>query len=289
MSASSTSMEERIAVASIGGATRVLREGAGPPVLLLHGSPDTATEWRGVMRELGGHACCYAPDLPGLGRCDEPPSAFDYSRPAIHRFLDETVEGLGIQGKVVVVVHDIGGVFGVPWAAANLARVAGVVITNTVVFERFPWFGAAKAWASEGTIGRARAEAGMWALGLANGALFRRVFGRISPELPAEDLGRMTREFALDTKSKRCTLRLSRRMVPWEFFDGVDAMVRELIAKVPVRVLWGTRDPYIPARYADSFPGAATTVLQGAGHWVPITRPVEVASAVKAVLAGARG
>jgi haloalkane dehalogenase len=84
----------------------------------------------------------------------------------------------------VIVVHDIGGVVGIPWAARHRERLRGVVITNTVIFERFPWFPVARTWASRGRLGRARAALGMWLLGRAGGRLFRRIFGRISPELP---------------------------------------------------------------------------------------------------------
>jgi pimeloyl-ACP methyl ester carboxylesterase len=276
--------EERIPLPSIGGSTRVLREGAGPPVLLLHGSPDSASEWRRVTRELASTCACYAPDLPGLGACDEPAPSFDFSRAAHGRFLDELLAELGVNERIVLVVHDIGGVIGVPWAAARIERIAGVVITNTVVFERFPWFGIGKMWARETGLGRLRAESSMWALGAAKGALFRRIFGRSAPELPAEDLERMTREFALDAKSKRSTLRLFRRMVPHEYFDGIDAMVRDLIARVPVQVVWGVGDPFIAPSYASVFRRAPTQMMESGGHWVPISCAPQVVAAVRAVL-----
>jgi haloalkane dehalogenase len=273
----------RLSLPRLGFSTRVVTAGDGAPVLLLHGSPDCATEWRGVMAALGGSFRCMAPDLPGLGACEEPPASFDHSRAAYASYMDEVVERLEPKEPVVLVVHDIGGVVGVPWALANIERVRGVVITNTVVFEDFPWFPLARAWARTGALGRARAEAGMRLIGLSGGALFRVIFGRASPELSAEELARMTRDFALDAKSKRTTLRLFRKMVPREFFDGVDAAVRELCARVPVHVAWGTPDPYIPARYAEAFPRATHEILPGAGHWVPITRPDRVAAAIRAV------
>src|SRR5206468_4251559 len=123
---------------------------------------------------------------------------------------------------VVLVVHDIGGVFGVPWALERLDRLRGVVITNTVVFEGFPWFPVARAWGRVDWPGQWLARLRMAAIGPAGGALFRRVFGKLSPELSAEDLGRMTRELALNPVAKRSTLRLFRRMVRPEYFEGYD-------------------------------------------------------------------
>ena len=48
--------EQRLELRSIPLTTRVLRSGEGPPVLLLHGSPDSASEWRPVMEALGSSA-----------------------------------------------------------------------------------------------------------------------------------------------------------------------------------------------------------------------------------------
>ncbi|MEZ5958082.1 MAG: hypothetical protein R3C27_12835 [Hyphomonadaceae bacterium] len=134
-------------------------------------------------------------------------------------------------------------------------------------------------------MGRLRANMGMAAIGLFGGGLFARAFGRASPELPAADLDRMRREFALDGKSKRSTLRLFREMLAPAFFDGVDEMRARLIAQRPVRVVWGRNDPYIPSRWAAAFEGATSLdVLGNHGHWTPITAAAEVAAAIRAIV-----
>jgi pimeloyl-ACP methyl ester carboxylesterase len=73
-------------------------------------------------------------------------------------------------------------------------------------------------------------------------------------------------------------------MIPHAYFDGVDAMVRELIQRVPVRVVWGLGDPYIPERFARTFPGVEPEILPRAGHWIPLSAPGRVAAAVQSVL-----
>ena len=102
----------------LGFSTRLLQSGTGAPVLLLHGNPDSAGEWGAVMESVGNRRRCLAPDLAGFGECEEPPESFDFSLPAHARFLDAVVQG--VEEKLTVVVHDIGGIVGLPWAAANL-------------------------------------------------------------------------------------------------------------------------------------------------------------------------
>ena len=47
-------------------------EGSGPPILFLHGNPDSADMWGGIVRRLKGQFRCLAPDLPGFGRSPAP-------------------------------------------------------------------------------------------------------------------------------------------------------------------------------------------------------------------------
>jgi haloalkane dehalogenase len=60
-------------------------------------------------------------------------------------------------------------------------------------------------------------------------------------------------------------------------------MVARIVATVPTRILWGQGDPYIPQRYAHAFGGAHVTMLEHAGHWVPISSANEVAAAIRAL------
>src|SRR5271170_4039850 len=96
---------------------RVLDQGTGPVVLLLHGNPDNADEWLPLTGFLRDNFRCIAPDLPGYGRRNathELPDGFDYSLRAQTDFVSELLTALGIDGKITLVVHDIGGIMGVP-------------------------------------------------------------------------------------------------------------------------------------------------------------------------------
>src|SRR5262249_44671298 len=103
----------------VGVSTRVLDAGAGPPVLLLHGNPGTAAAGRGVVARLAGRHRCIAPDFPGYGRSPEPPASFTYALGDQARFVDAVLRALRVDERVVLVVHDTGGMVGTAWAAAN--------------------------------------------------------------------------------------------------------------------------------------------------------------------------
>jgi len=64
---------------------------------------------------------------------------------------------------------------------------------------------------------------------------------------------------------------------------GFEAMRLGLIERVPCRVLWGDRDPYLPLSLSRRFGAAPVTVLPDAGHWVPIVAADRLAAEVRAL------
>jgi haloacetate dehalogenase len=80
--------------------------GNGPPLVLLHGWPQTSYAWRKVMTRLAPHYRCIAPDLRGMGDTDKPVSGYDIRTVAtdIHALIGE----LGLE-NVYLVGTDWGG------------------------------------------------------------------------------------------------------------------------------------------------------------------------------------
>lgn len=58
-----------------GQAIRLRRGGEGPPLLLLHGNPQTHAMWHKVAPVLAKRFTCYLPDIRGYGLTSKPPAA----------------------------------------------------------------------------------------------------------------------------------------------------------------------------------------------------------------------
>jgi haloalkane dehalogenase len=278
-----TIREHGIELVELGIRTRVLEAGSGPPVVMLHGNPDNADEWLELIARLAAKHRCIAPDFPGYGKSPEPPASFTYSLADQMRFLDAVLLAMRVAGPVVLVVHDTGGMVGTAWAAANLDRVAGMVVTNTVTFDGFPWIPIARQWGDTSLYGRIRSSFGMAALGLRKGALFKRIFAAQCPELEPEQLERFAASFALSRAAKRTTLRQFRQFMRPGFFKDFAVMRARILDRVPCRVLWGDKDKFIPVECAHSFGSKQVTILPNAGHWVALTAPDALAAEVAAI------
>jgi haloalkane dehalogenase len=116
-----------------GGIRSFLRtEGAGEPVVCIHGMLGSSFGYRKVLRELSSRGFRgIAWDLPGFGLAERPPE-HDYSWTSLGNFCVDVVKTLDLD-RFHLVVHDIGGPVGFELAAACPERVASLTILNTVV------------------------------------------------------------------------------------------------------------------------------------------------------------
>jgi len=60
-----------------------VEEGAGDPILFLHGQPTSSYLWRNIIPHLSSLGRCIAPDLIGFGKSDKPDIEY--------RFFDQWV------------------------------------------------------------------------------------------------------------------------------------------------------------------------------------------------------
>ena len=108
--------------------------GSGPPVLLLHGYPQTHIIWRKIAPQLSEKFTVVAPDLRGYGDSSRPADSKDhsgYSKRAMAQDQLEVMEQLGFK-RFAVVGHDRGGRAAHRMALDHPASVERLVVLDIV-------------------------------------------------------------------------------------------------------------------------------------------------------------
>ena len=243
----------------------------GTPILYLHGVPTNGRMWRPFLERAGG----LAPDMPGFGRSGKR-ADLPYDLPFYGEWIESFLRDRGVD-RVRLVLQDWGGGFGLAWAQQHPERVERLVLMDAVpLLPGFRWHWIARLWRTR-VVGEISA-------GILGGGVLRLVT-RQSNATP----GAMPDEFlqlvgeAYDQGTQRAILRLYRSSPP-DVLAAAGARLGTI--RCPALVLWGAKDPYIPARfaqpYADALGGEAEVrVLDDAGHWPWYDRPDVVDAATQ--------
>ena len=125
---------ERVRVETEGATIEGVRGGEGPPVLLLHGYPQTRAMWHLVAPLLAGSFTVVATDLRGYGDSSKPESGEDhvgYSKRAMALDQVEVMRELGF-GSFAVAGHDRGGRVAHRMALDHPERVTKLAVLDIV-------------------------------------------------------------------------------------------------------------------------------------------------------------
>jgi len=250
----------------LGGQPVFLRRGVSGdsdvPILYLHGLPTSSSDWLGPLALGGGIAA----DLPGFGRSGKR-GDLDYSLAGHVAFVERLLDELNV-GRVRLCTHDWGAAVGLTWAMEQPERVERLVVINGVpLLHGFRWRGWARALRTP-VVGP-----------VAVGSAWKPVVRALSRRASAGK-GPMTREFVqsvverFDLGTERALLNLLRSADP-ELLAVAGAALGSITA--PALVLWGARDPWIPARfgagYAATLGDATLETVEDAGHWPWLDKP----------------
>ena len=112
-----------------------LDEGAGDPVVMVHGNPSWSFYYRNLVLALRGSYRCIVPDHIGCGFSDKPgDDRYDYTLSRRIDDLERLIDSLGLTRKITLVLHDWGGMIGMGYAHRHPERIARIVLLNTAAF-----------------------------------------------------------------------------------------------------------------------------------------------------------
>lgn len=239
------------------------------PVLCIHGFPESSYMWRELLPPIAaaGHRAI-APDLPGFGDTPpDPPGTWERHVEAIERFRAE----LGFD-RLVLVLHDWGGLVGMRWACEHPKAIAGLVLSNTGFFPDGKWHGMAQAMRAPGE--------GEQVIELFGGEALGQSLKSMSHGISDEAVVEYAKGFATP-EGRRGALELYRSgdFAKIAAYEGCLAAM-----EVPAIALWGEEDEFAPIagahRFAKELPDCEVVTVEGAGHFVYADDPDRCAAEV---------
>ncbi len=122
----------RVSVHANGTTINVLVGGDGPPLLLLHGHPETHVTWHKVVGRLAGRFRLVLPDLRGYGDSDKPDGGTDHAGYSARTMAQDQVEVMHYFGfdRFAVAGHDRGGRVAHRMALDHPQRVAKLAVLD---------------------------------------------------------------------------------------------------------------------------------------------------------------
>ncbi len=201
--------------------------GTGPVVVFLHGWGLSHRAYRKALQRLiDAHMCVYAPALPGFGSADLPADERDL--PGYARWVDQFLSAVWPDEPVTLVGHSFGGGVAIQTAYDWPARVARLVIINSI---------GGSAW-SHGGVVRSIRERPLWDWGLHMQAdvLPLRQISRVLPVIAADAVPNMLRH-------PGAIVRVARLARLADLTGELEELKRR---RLPVVILWGRSDTVIP-------------------------------------------
>lgn len=246
--------------------TRVLEiEGDGPGLILFHGFGDSADTWRPLLDALArANQRAIAVDLPGFGAAsrltpDPVLPQLDAFAAALTRHVHEETGQ-----EVVLSGNSLGGVVSLRAAQNPDLPIAGTVPIAPAGLDMPLWFGAIERDPVVRTVLALPVPIPRQALALVVGEVFK----RLAFANPGAADGRVISAMAShhpDRASVQRLLATGRRLLP----ELQDCFELESI-KVPVLLIWGTRDRMVnhsgAKRISTALPDTEVVLLEGCGH-----------------------
>ena len=266
---------------------RAAGDPAAPVLLLLHGFPTSSFMFRDLIPRLADDYRVIAPDLPGFGFTDVPEKRnYTYSFDTLAGTIDSFTEALGLDSYAIY-VFDYGAPTGFRLAMRHPERVTAIVSQNGNAYEEGlgdAWGPIRKYWSEPTAENRDVIRQNILTLETTR---WQYTHGVANPETVAPE------SYTLDTALME---RPGNKEIQLDLFLDYASIVKlypkfqEYFrkSKPPLLAIWGKNDPFFIPAGAEAFrkdiPNAQVRFLD-TGHFAIETHAVEIASAIKELLA----
>jgi pimeloyl-ACP methyl ester carboxylesterase len=253
--------------------------GEGPPLVLLHGIASTADTWAPVAHALARHHTIIAPDMLGHGASAKPRG--DYSLGAYASGVRDLLVALGHE-RATVAGHSLGGGIAMQFAYQFPERIERLVLVSSGGLGRevHPLLRSASLPGSELVLALL---GGSWLRSA--GSAVAGALGRLGIRT-GEDLAGVAAGVASlgDAHARMAFVHTVRAAIDPQG-QRVSATDRLYLAgEVPTLIVWGARDPLIPAAHGRAahaaIPGSRLEIFDGAGHFPHRDEPVRFTAAL---------
>lgn len=245
-----------------------LDEGAGPPLVCVHGNPTWSFHYRRLLSDLRDAYRVVAPDHMGCGWSDKPRD-YPYRLATHAENLRRLIVELDLRDATLV-AHDWGGAIGLAALQAERRRFSRIVLFNTGAFRsrHMPWRIAACRWPLVGRVAVQGANA------------FARASLRMATEKPERFTAAVRAGYLApyDGWAHRQAIYRFVQDIPMRPGHPSYAKLVEIeqglpaLAELPIFLIWGMRDwcftPAFLSRFHAEWPRAATLEIDDAGHYV---------------------
>ena len=258
--------------------------GTGAPIVLMHGFPDNTHLYDRLVPHLAGRRPVVRFDFLGWGRSDKP-RGYPYTSANqvgdLAAVISAVDEHFG-DGELVLVAHDASGLPAIDWALANPGRVEKLVLLNTY----YHWTPALRRPPAIALYSTPVIRAAARAVVRRRPDLDRRLYtwqvGKfiLDPGLRAQLVPQLYEQF------------LPARPAFWRLNDDLLGAVLTRRRRIPdlrrfgppVKVIFGDRDrylnPHVAQNFAALFPHSELHLIDGAGHYVQVDQPQQVADLI---------
>jgi len=283
--------ESRVESGGVSLAVRERGRSGRPPVLLLHGYPDSQEVWNGVARRLAADFHVISYDVRGAGRSDRPTPVADYQLERLAEDLRAVIDAVSPDRPVHLVAHDWGsiqaweavGAEDAPQRFASFTSISGPCIDHVGEYLRSVAARSPRAPLAPFLDQLPRSwYILMFQLPWLPELVWRAGLGRLWPKLLARTDAVVVEATPTQTEDGACGPQLYRAN-----FTRRLRRPQARTVPVPTQVLILQRDPHVSAKLlrallsfqAARLPQLTVQELPG-GHWFPLAQPERLAALV---------